>query len=222
MSSAASQTSLTIDPAGNPASAVGTVVQLCFATLPVPLGLLAIHHWFAIYEPDANRWVRWEVWQNAAAGGTSWSHVHRDLMRVDSPVGGGPARVEREWRGAAAERLRAVLECPGAYPERTRYRAWPGPNSNTYAAWALRQAGIEHEPDPRAVGWNHSTGWGVRRSSGRADLLVGCAIAGAGWSRGRLDLHLLGLTLGLARRPARLRTPFGSWPAPPSLPPRPG
>ena len=32
------------------------------------------------------------------------------------------------------------------------YRIWPGPNSNTFAAWVLRRAGIRHALSPLALG----------------------------------------------------------------------
>jgi hypothetical protein len=32
---------------------------------------------------------------------------------------------------------------------------WPGPNSNTFVAWVLREAGVEHALDPRAIGRNY-------------------------------------------------------------------
>src|SRR5688572_29928584 len=99
------------------------VVQLRYATLPRPLHVLAIHHWFVVYRPEAGAWERWEVWQDANRGGTSWDHVHRDLMAPDRPVGGGPMQVEREWRGEEARRLIEVLEDPLRYPHRDRYRA---------------------------------------------------------------------------------------------------
>jgi len=127
-------------------------VRLWTASLPYALGALASHHWFAVYDPAEGRWRRWEVWQSRGAGGTSWGHVHLDLMRPDSPVGGGPARVAAEWRGQAAEAIRAVLENPEAFPHRDRYRYWPGPNSNTYVEWVLRSAGVACDLGPRAIG----------------------------------------------------------------------
>ena len=62
------------------------------------------------------------------------------------------ARTVTEWRGDDARKLRAVLERAHAYPHCHLYRYWPGPNSNTYAAWALRKAGLAHDLDPRAFG----------------------------------------------------------------------
>jgi hypothetical protein len=185
-------------------------VQLWSATLPSALRVIAVHTWFNAYEPAEGRWRRWEVWQNRDAGGESWAHVHRDLMHYDRSVGGGPAACEVEWTGNEAERLLAVLARSPEYPERHRYRYWPGPNSNTFAAWILAQAGISHSMDPRAVGKDFigTHGFGIRREGGRVQLespLLGLHI-----DRERaFELHVLGLTLGLERDPAALTTPLG-------------
>ncbi len=121
-------------------------VQLKYATLPAPLGVLAVHYWFNILhggEEDA-ACRRWEVWQRKAAGGESFGYLHCNLKGPDDDVGGGPARLAQEWRGEQAARLQAVLEgCAKAYPYCHRYLPWPGPNSNTFAAWVLRQAGLD-------------------------------------------------------------------------------
>lgn len=98
---------------------------------------------------------RWEVWQTKNAGGYSVGHLHRDLKHPDAGVGGGPARIAAEWTGAEAERIKEVLESAAQYPHCFRYRYWPGPNSNTFAAWVLRRAGIRHDLPRRALGRNY-------------------------------------------------------------------
>jgi hypothetical protein len=128
-------------------------VQLRYASLPSVLGLFASHYWFVVL--DGAKAERWEVWQTRNAGGRAVGHVHRDLKPPDAGVGGGPARVAAEWSGEAAAKIRDVLEKAEAYPFCFRYRYWPGPNSNTYAAWVLRQAGIHHALPRRAVGWRY-------------------------------------------------------------------
>jgi hypothetical protein len=133
-------------------------VRLLRASLPAPLGWVAVHQWFTLLDERDGEWQRWEVWQNRDAGGTSWGFLHRDLMAHDGNVGGGPTRVEHEWQGPEASRLAAVLTEPERYPHRERYRAWPGPNSNTYAAWVLREAGIEYRLGARAIGRNYPLG----------------------------------------------------------------
>jgi len=129
------------------------VVQLRYATLPFPLGLLAVHYWFVVFEPGG-ACHRWEVWQARNTGGTSIGHLHCDLKPADAGVGGGPARIAAEWRSEQAASLRRVLENATEYPHCGRYRAWPGPNSNTFAAWVLRRAGVEHKLPWKALGSN--------------------------------------------------------------------
>lgn len=131
-------------------------VQLYLAPLPHPLSRIAVHHWFVISDPELGRPRRWEVWQRADVLGASWGHIHLDLKAPEAGVGGGPAVVQAEWRGEAADRIRAVVEDPLRYPHRSRYRYWPGPNSNTYVAWVLREAGVEFGLDRRAFGKHYT------------------------------------------------------------------
>jgi hypothetical protein len=185
-------------------------VQLWSATLPSALRIIAVHTWFNGFDEAEGRWRRWEVWQNRDAGGESWGHVHCDLMHPERPVGGGPARCEWEWHGDEAERLLVVLKRSPEYPERNRYRYWPGPNSNTYAAWVLSQAGIDYSLDPRAVGKDFlgAQGFGLRRDRGRVQLespLLGMHLDPAR----AIELHVLALTLGIEREPLALTTPLG-------------
>ena len=85
------------------------------------------------------------------------------MLHPDRGVGGGPPRIECEWVGEEAEKLLAVLTDPQRYPYRERYRAWPGPNSNTYVAWALQEAGLEQRLNRRAIGSSYRGGWPVVR-----------------------------------------------------------
>lgn len=125
-------------------------VQLRHASLPSLLGLFASHYWFVVF--DAGKAERWEVWQTRNAGGRSIGHLHCDLKPADANVGGGPMHVEAEWTGTEAEKIRDVLQRAQAYPFCERYRYWPGPNSNTFVAWVLREAGVAHPLARRAVG----------------------------------------------------------------------
>ena len=126
------------------------VVELRYAPLPF-IGALAVHCWFVVRD-GAGGCSRWEVWQTADAGGTSIGHVHRDLKGPDEGVGGGPAQTVARWQGPPAERIFQVLKGIEAYPWCRRYRYWPGPNSNTFAAWVLREAGIEYAFHWKAFG----------------------------------------------------------------------
>jgi hypothetical protein len=125
------------------------VLQLRCAKIPW-VAWVACHTWFAEYSTAEGRWVRWEVWQTS--GGKAFGHVRKDLMPAGSGVGAGPSWVLAEWRGEEAQRLRAVLNRPEDYPWPHEYRYVPGPNSNTYTAWVLRQAGIDCPLPPAAIG----------------------------------------------------------------------
>lgn len=128
------------------------MVQLRYAPLPV-IGRFAWHYFFVVSDETGRH--RWEVWQTQNAGGVCVSgHVHRDLKQPDDGVGGGPSRLAQEWDGEAARRLSEVLNRVKTYPHCGKYRLWPGPNSNSFVAWVLREAGIEFELDPRGVGRN--------------------------------------------------------------------
>lgn len=126
------------------------IVELRYAPLPF-IGAIAVHCWFVVRD-DAGSCSRWEVWQTADAGGTSVGHVHRDLKGPDEGVGGGPPRTVARWQGAPAQRIFQVLKGIEAYPWCRHYRYWPGPNSNTFAAWVLREAGIEYAFHWKALG----------------------------------------------------------------------
>ncbi len=131
------------------------LVQLKYATLPFPLGLFAVHYWFTVLDAAGGRCDRWEIWQSKQAGGESVGYLHCNLKAPDAGVGGGPARVHAEWRGADALRIAEVLrKSETAYPHVHRYLPWPGPNSNTFAAWVLREADIALELPPQAIGKN--------------------------------------------------------------------
>jgi hypothetical protein len=186
------------------------VVELRYATLPRPLGLVAVHYWFALFDPGSRQWHRWEVWQAKDAGGQSFGHVHCDLRHPDCGVGGGTFRLAAEWSGRAAQAICSILQNAQDYPYRDRYRAWPGPNSNTFVSWVLRQASLHHAFDPRAIGKDY---WGLIdmwRSIRPIGVQIETPVLGVKLSRhGGVELHLFCLTCGLRWSPLEINTPFG-------------
>jgi hypothetical protein len=141
-------------------------VELRYATLPGVLGMIAAHYWFVVWRDSGCS--RWEVWQSRNAGGRSFGYVHCNLKPPHASVGGGPARVAKEWTGHRAEAIATVLERVRDYPYCGRYAAWPGPNSNTFVAWVLRRAGIAHRLGVNAIGKSYGKAKGDRRR-GHAD-----------------------------------------------------
>ena len=129
---------------------MAVTVELRYASLPSVLRFVAVHYWFVVI--DESGCHRWEIWQTKNAGGRSIGHLHRDLKPPHANVGGGPTRLAAKWTGEAALKLKEVLEKAESYPFCHKYWYWPGPNSNTFAAWVLRQAGIRHRLSAMALG----------------------------------------------------------------------
>lgn len=186
------------------------MVELRSATLPGVLRVVARHCWFVTRDAATGEVHRWEVWQDADAGGESWGHVHRDLLEPDSGVGGGPYRVEREWTGEGASRLAATLATALTYPHSDTYHAWPGPNSNTFVAWVLHEAGVGMDLPPTAVGKDYTgsvrLGWSPTRTGVQLQTLP------VGAKLGLLDgveADVLGMTFGVALWPPAIKLPFG-------------
>jgi hypothetical protein len=186
------------------------VVQLRSAPLPEPLGTIAVHCWFLAFNPDEGTWHRWELWQTRDPGLFNWGHVTRDLSSLEVGVGGGPGRIEREWHGDEARRLIKTLERSGEYPDRDQYFAWPGPNSNTYIDWVLRESAVGFDLGPRGIGRDYrgrvgagltTTGTGVQAESTAIGVKVGL--------REGIELHLLGFTFGIGVWPPAIKTPLG-------------
>ena len=134
-------------------------VELRYATVPF-LGALAVHYWLVVLDEATGECHRWEVWQTKNAGGASIGHVHCDLKPPHAGVGGGPARLAARWRGEAALRIKSVLDRATDYPHCERYRYWPGPNSNTFVAWVLREAAVSQRLGRRAIGQGYRRGRG--------------------------------------------------------------
>ena len=131
---------------------MATTVELRCAPLPW-IGAIAEHYWLVVRDEASGACNRWEVWQTADAGGRSFRHVHCDLKPPDAGVGGGPMRVVARWEGSEALTIEKILlGLEKNYPYADRYRPWPGPNSNTFVAWVLRQAGIALRLPWKAIG----------------------------------------------------------------------
>ena len=186
------------------------VVQLRYATLPHFLGAIAVHYWFAVFDAASRQWHRWEVWQAKDAGGKSIGHVHCDLRHPNCGVGGGAYRLVAEWDGSAARAICAVLAKAEDYPHWDRYRAWPGPNSNTFVAWVVREAGLHYSFDPRAIGKDYMGPFGMRLSTRPACAQVEIPLLGVRINlHDGVEVHVLGLTFGLRWSPLEVYTPFG-------------
>ena len=120
-----------------------TIVELRAAKIPGWSGIFADHYWFlvltGVQDEDYETCDRWEIWQFAEQSNESWGHLHRNLLSPCEGVGNGPSRLIRRWFNEETLPIVANIESsPQEYPFNEHYVYWPGPNSNTFAQWVLR------------------------------------------------------------------------------------
>lgn len=163
-------------------------------------GYFSLHCWIATKEKDADHYVTYHVIGfRLNRTGTSVV-VQQDLP--DRRWYGAEPYLISELKGAKAEaaipQIKALAE---TYPNAEVYRAWPGPNSNTFVSHIIRhvpEMGVELPSnaigkdwidDGDVIGWSES-GTGVQVSAlGALGLTVGLAEG--------LELNLLGLNFGV-------------------------
>jgi hypothetical protein len=141
-------------PMSNLDERAGARYSVSVFSSPVSLLLpFAVHVWFVVSRDGVES--RWDVWSSQNRGGLSWGHVHRDLYppRLGTRVFPGRTPAVNAWRfasqevcnisggeGSAAEKLAHFIEASSPiYPNKNLYKIFPGPNSNSYVGWVLRE-----------------------------------------------------------------------------------
>ena len=119
-------------------------VELRAAKIPSLPGIFADHYWLLVFRSAQGNLCqtcdRWEVWQHSCQNDTCWGHLHKNLIAPFQGVGNGPSRLMQVWRDdEALSIIEKVESSPSIYPFIYKYRYWPGPNSNTYAQWAVKE-----------------------------------------------------------------------------------
>lgn len=185
----------------------GAVVQAYAARAFGWRGAFAVHTWIAVKEAGADAYTTYHV--------MGWRGGRKIVSRRDVP--------DRHWYGSRPELLidlrgaaaaAAIPEIEAAvesYPYPDTYRAWPGPNSNTFIAWIAREVpALKLEMPPHAVGKDYlgfpqladtaPSGSGVQVSLAG---LIGFTLA---LDEG-IELNLLGLTIGLDPEDLNIKLP---------------
>lgn len=186
------------------------VVQVYGARTVGMRGLFGVHTWIAVKPPRADAYTVYEV--------IGWRLRHSDSavsIRVREPDArwfGNEPELYAEVRGAAAEPLIPRIEAAAqSYPFAAEYRAWPGPNSNTFTAWITRAVPeLEADLPSTAIGKDYLPG-GVFAAapSGRGlqFSVAGLFGATAGLVEG-VELNVLGLTFGVDPWPPAIKLPL--------------
>jgi hypothetical protein len=186
--------------APDPAATHEAVVQVYAARAVAWRGVVAVHTWFALKPTGAPKFSRYEVIGFGVADGAPAVRV--DRTGPDNYWFGEKPQLLLDRRGpgvdALIDKLRAAI---AAYPYPHEYRAWPGPNSNTFTAFVARQVpelglalpsiavGKDYLPDGALVASAPSgTGWQIS-FFGIAGLLLARTEG--------IEINLLGLNLGV-------------------------
>ena len=101
-------------------------------------GWFAIHTWIAAKRKNENHYTIYDVIGWRGYHGSGVMGINRGLP--DRYWYGAKPRLLKSHRGAEAEALiEAVDAAARSYPWKQEYKAFPGPNSNTFTAWVARQ-----------------------------------------------------------------------------------
>lgn len=160
-------------------------------------GVFVEHCWIVLKERNGHAWRRYDV--------VGWGNpVRRDAFAADGFWYGNRPSIVFSASGREAERLIPLIEAAiSRYPwsKPGTYAVWPGPNSNSFVAWTVRQTpGLEVELPPTAVGKDFlGRGFALSRTpSGTGWQASWNGLIGLGLARDEgIELHLLGATLGL-------------------------
>jgi hypothetical protein len=184
--------------APNPAETTEAVVQVYAARTISWRGYFGVHTWIAVKPTAADHFQIHEV-------------IGYRLRRTGTTVVSREGAPDARWFGAEPELLKDVRG-PGVdalikrieaavqdYPYAGTYRIWPGPNSNTFTAFVLREVPeLRVDLPPTAIGKDYLGLMPVAMTpsgTGGQFNLFGIAGVAAGWEEG-LELNVLGLTFG--------------------------
>ena len=198
-----SATGLAPDPASTPEA----IVQVYGAPTFGWCGVFAVHTWIVVKPENAERYTRWEV-----VGWGGGNVVRRNRSGPDDRWYGKTPILLGEQRGAAAaDLIPAIEEAVQSYPYADRYRAFPGPNSNTFLAHVARSVpGLALDLPPTAIGKDYrplDAPFGSA-PSGRGLQVNLLGLAGIILSPEEgIEVNVLGLGLGLDLADPALRLP---------------
>lgn len=128
------------DPTGlapDPAKTPDAVIQVYAARAVAWRGIFAVHTWVALKPSGALHYTRYDVVGFGVDQGAPAIRVNR--MGPDNYWFGAKPKVILDRRGLGVDALIAKVQAAIAsylYPH--EYRAWPGPNSNTFMAYIAR------------------------------------------------------------------------------------
>jgi hypothetical protein len=186
--------------APNPATTPEAVIQVYSARAVAWRGVFSVHTWIVVKPTGAQRYTRYEVLGFGVANGAP--AVRIDRMGPDNYWFGARPQIVLDRRGpgvdAMIEKIRAAV---ASYPYPHEYRAWPGPNSNTFTAYIAREVPeLGLDLPSNAIGKDFLPGGALIAAapsgSGFQISLYGLAGLLLAVDEG-VELNVLGLTIGI-------------------------
>jgi len=173
----------------------GAVVQVYGARAYNWRGYFSLHTWISTKAAGADTYYVHEV--------TGWRH-YVVQSRPDQPdrawYGSKPTLIA-DIRGEQAKKIISQLDgVIGRYPYPTEYEAWPGPNSNTFVSWVIRQIPEMDVALPNhAIGKDYLGNEVVSKVPGGSgyQLSLGGYFGVLAGVREGLEVNLLGLSFGV-------------------------
>ena len=205
----ADRSSLGIAP--TPKNERRAVVQIYTARAYGWRGNFAIHPWISIKEKDAPNFSTYEVMGFSSQQGKPV--IRKRNTAPDLRWYGNDPEIILDIRGEAAEEMIPDIEkAIGSYPYPETYRLFPGPNSNTFISYIMRNTtGIYIELPPHAIGkdWiGKAQLFGVTESGTGAQFsLFGLFGITVGLAEG-IEINILGLSFGIDFWMPAIKLPF--------------
>jgi hypothetical protein len=201
------------EPAGlapDPAATPEAVVQVYAARAWGWRGYFGVHSWIAVKPTDAEQFTVYEVigYRLKRTG----SVVVKHDRAADGYWFGNRPELLSDVRGAGVDALIQRIDAAvKAYPYADQYRVWPGPNSNTFTAFVLREAPeLRVDLPPTAIGKDYLGLSPIKKSpsgtGGQFNVLGALGVL-AGAEEG-LEVNLLGLTFGVDLDDLALKLPI--------------
>lgn len=201
------------EPAGlapDPATTPEAVVQVYAARAVGWRGYFGVHTWIAAKPSNAEEFTVYEViGYRLRRTGTSVV-VHQ--RAADGYWFGNRPELLRDMRGAGVDELISRIETAvQAYPYADRYRVWPGPNSNTFVAYVLREVPeLRVDLPPTAIGKDYFGGLPVEKTPSGTGVQFNVlgAVGVLGGVEEGVELNVLGLTFGVDPRNLAIKLPL--------------
>jgi len=178
--------------------------------LPDAMNKIARHPWISLKRPGES-WERWEVMCCSKSPPLGTVRRHGVLPDSDHGAGGGDVRYHAFVEGVEAEEIIECVRREGPkYPHRFSYRVWPGPNSNTFVDYLIRECDIGSDLPASSVGKDYRGVLGVSGTAGGTGVQVETPVVGLklGLKEG-VEVHLFGLAIGIDLWPPAIIVPFG-------------